>query len=98
NITALMEVARRIKALRPEIAIVLGGPEVGPIADAVLRQHPDVDIIVKSEGEIPFADLVAHWNRGADIAGVKGICFRDGDAIVDTGEAPPLMDLNHLAS
>ncbi len=98
NITVLMEVARRIKALRPDTVIVLGGPEVGPIAASVLDRHPSVDIIVKSEGEIPFADLVACWNRGAGIAGVSGICFRDGGTIVETGEAPPLMDLNHLAS
>jgi anaerobic magnesium-protoporphyrin IX monomethyl ester cyclase len=98
NITVLMEVSRRIKALRPNTIIVLGGPEVGPIAPSVLRRHPDVDIIVKSEGEIPFAELVERWNRGADVAGVKGICFRDGAAIVETEEAPPLMDLNHLAS
>jgi anaerobic magnesium-protoporphyrin IX monomethyl ester cyclase len=98
NITVLMEVSRRIKALRPNTVIVLGGPEVGPIAASVLRRHPDVDIIVKSEGEIAFADLVAQWNRGAGISGVKGICFRDGATIVETDEAPPLLDLNHLSS
>jgi anaerobic magnesium-protoporphyrin IX monomethyl ester cyclase len=98
NITVLMEVARRIKAERPDAVIVLGGPEVGPIAGSVLQRHPAVDIIVKSEGEIPFAELVAHWNRGADVSGVEGICYRDGTSIVETGEAPPLLDLNHLAS
>jgi len=53
---------------------------------------------VKSEGEIPFAALVNHWKAGADIRGVKGICFRDGDAIVETGEAAPLLDLNQLST
>ena len=98
NITVLMDVARRIKALRPETIIVLGGPEVGPIAAAVMRRHSDVDVIVKSEGEVPFAELVEHWNRGADIRGVKGIFFRDGATIVESGEAPPLLDLNLLSS
>ena len=98
NITVLMEVSRRIKALRPATVIVLGGPEVGPVAASVLRRHPYVDIIVKSEGEIPFAELVEQWKRGADVSGVKGIFFRDGASIVETGEAPPLMDLNHLSS
>src|SRR3954470_12179759 len=78
NITLLMEAARRIKAQRPQTLIVVGGPEVGPIAEAVLRRHPAVDIVVKSEGEIPFAELVERWNRGAGISDVKGICYREG--------------------
>jgi len=98
NITVLMEASRRIKALRPDTVIVLGGPEVGPVAASVLRRYPDIDIIVKSEGEIPFSELVDRWNRRAGVSDVKGICFRDGASIVDTGEAPPLMDLNHLSS
>ena len=54
NVTTLMAVARRIKALRPQTTIVIGGPEVGPIALSVLEAQPQIDVIVKSEGEIPF--------------------------------------------
>src|SRR5262249_7048227 len=58
NIVTLMAVSRRIKELQPDIKIVLGGPEVGPLASSVLRTHPCIDVVVKSEGEVPFSEIV----------------------------------------
>ncbi len=99
NITTLMAVSRRVKAARPGLRIVLGGPEVGPIATAVMNANDAVDVVVKSEGEIPFSELVAEWNRAdSDISGVKGICFRNGDDVVENEDAAELRDLNHLSS
>jgi anaerobic magnesium-protoporphyrin IX monomethyl ester cyclase len=98
NVTTLMAVARRVKALRPQTTIVIGGPEVGPIAMSVLQAHPYVDIIVKSEGEIPFAHIVNALMGGGELAGVKGICRRIGDTIVEHEDAPILKDLNDLPS
>ena len=97
NVTTLMAVARRVKALRPQITIVIGGPEVGPIAMSVLDAQPQIDIIVKSEGEIPFADIVAAVAAG-DLAGVKGICRRSGGTIVEHEDAPIVTDLEDLPS
>ncbi len=97
NIKALTAAARRIKELRPEVLIVLGGPEVGPVARSVLERHPHIDCIVKSEGELVFAQIVAAWKGGGDIATVKGISFRRENLVFDTEDAPILHDLNELA-
>jgi anaerobic magnesium-protoporphyrin IX monomethyl ester cyclase len=97
NIKTLMAAARQIRALRPKVRIVLGGPEVGPVARSVLESNPSVDCIVKSEGELAFNEIVDTWKRGADIAGVKGICFRRESEVFDTGDAEILHDLNRLA-
>lgn len=98
NVKALMSAAQRIKALQPAVRIVLGGPEVGPVARSVLERHPYIDCIVKSEGERVFADIVATYERGGDIAEVKGICFRNGSLLFETEDAPILHDLNELPS
>jgi radical SAM superfamily enzyme YgiQ (UPF0313 family) len=98
NIRALTRAANRIKARRPSATIVLGGPEVGPVAASTLQQHLAVDVIVKSEGEVPFCAIVERRLSGADLEDVSGICFRRGGEIVDTGDAPILSDLNTLAS
>lgn len=98
NITTFMAACRLIKAQQPEALIVLGGPEVGPVAEAVLTVHRSADIIVKSEGETPFAEIVRAVEAGTPLDAVKGICFRRGSHIADTGEAPILMDLNTLPS
>ena len=98
NIRALMRAADGIKALRPSSTIVAGGPEVGPVASSTLELHPAVDVVVKSEGEVPFCAIVERRLGGAALDDVPGICFRRDGTIVDTGEAPILRDLNVLAS
>src|SRR5438094_4188459 len=60
NIVAFKAVAPLVRAALPRVTIVMGGPEVGPLAVATLEANPTVDIVVKSEGEIPFAEIVEH--------------------------------------
>jgi anaerobic magnesium-protoporphyrin IX monomethyl ester cyclase len=98
NIRKLLALARDVKALCPRARIVLGGPEVGPVAASVLEANDAVDIVVKSEGEIPFAQIVDQLAMRDCLSVVAGICYRDGSRVVDTGDAPPLKDLNLLAS
>jgi anaerobic magnesium-protoporphyrin IX monomethyl ester cyclase len=98
NISMLMEAVKSIKRARPHTRIVLGGPEVGPVAMSLLEAYPMVDVVVKSEGEIPFADLVRCLDAGGDLRRVNGICFRSGSDVVENADAPILADLNELPS
>jgi radical SAM superfamily enzyme YgiQ (UPF0313 family) len=91
-----MAVSRRIKEVQPGIKIVLGCPEVGPLATKVLRAHPYIDIVVKSEGQIPFSQIVEASGNGGDYISVRGIAFRRGGEIFETENAPILKDLNHI--
>ena len=43
NITPLLSLARAVKARRPDVRIVLGGPEAGPAADEILAENPEID-------------------------------------------------------
>jgi len=98
NIRALTAVCRLVKARRPQTRIVLGGPEVGPIARQVLEANRAADVVVRSEGERPFTALVARWLEGGDAGDVAGITYRDERGIHDTADAPIVTDLNALAS
>jgi radical SAM superfamily enzyme YgiQ (UPF0313 family) len=98
NIKTTLAAGRLVKAQLPEVKIVLGGPEVGPVASDVLQRQPYVDAIVHSEGEVPIADIVQAWKTDQRLDGVSGICFRTGDAIVDTGPAALVKDLGEYPS
>lgn len=98
NITTFKAVCARLKSARPDLTIVLGGPEVGPVGEAVLVANPAVDVVVKSEGEVALAAIVAALRQGRTLDHIPGLWHRQGVAVADTGEAPILMDLNTLPS
>jgi anaerobic magnesium-protoporphyrin IX monomethyl ester cyclase len=107
NVKQLLAVAAEVKARSPHTRIVLGGPEVGPRAAGVLRANPAVDVVVRSEGEIPFSELLAAWRSGAGIGRVRGVSYRDGrpeglhydrSDIVETDDPPILQELGRLPS
>ncbi|WP_251454033.1 B12-binding domain-containing radical SAM protein [Veillonella intestinalis] len=59
NIDMTLHVANLLKAVKPEVKIVLGGPEVSYTARRILEAHSYIDYIVQGEGEEVFAELVA---------------------------------------
>ena len=57
NINQTLAVVTRLKALKPEIKILLGGPEVSYDFGDIIAL-PEVDYIITGEGEIPFREFI----------------------------------------
>ncbi len=57
NITEMKQVAEKLKKLRPEAAIIFGGPEVSFEDEAFFESHGYVDFIVAGEGEEALPSL-----------------------------------------
>ena len=53
-----LEIARRLKVLKPGIVIVFGGPHVPDQPEAFLRANPHIDLAVHNEGERTFLNLL----------------------------------------
>ena len=98
NIEMTLHVVDMVKAVRPDIKIVLGGPEVSFTADELLERCPNIDYIVQGEGEEAFHALVTALHLGNDgldpvIPGVRG--RRDG-SILGSVEAVEVRDLSTI--
>lgn len=98
NIEMTLHVVDMVKAVRPDIKIVLGGPEVSFTADELLERCPNIDYIVQGEGEEAFHALVTALQLGNDgldpvIPGVRG--RRDG-SILGSTEAVEVRDLSTI--
>lgn len=98
NARAVYDVCRLIASVRPECAIVLGGPEVGPQAGEVLGEHPAVHAIVRGEGEVTFAALLAALADGRAACEVMGVTARRGDDVVEAPDRPLVERLDDLPS
>ena len=98
NIEMTLHVVDMVKAVRPDIKIVLGGPEVSFTADELLERCPNIDYIVQGEGEEAFHALVTALQLGNDgldpvIPGVRG---RKDGSILGSLEAVEVSDLSSI--
>ncbi len=98
NARAVFEAARLIGAARPGTVIVLGGPEVGPIAEQVLAEQPAVTAIVRGEGEATFAELLSAQLKNADITRVEGVTARREGRVVSAPDRRLITDLDEIPS
>ncbi len=58
NITETLHVVTRLKLAKPEMIVIVGGPEVSYEAEALLEAHPEIDYCIAGEGEKAFAELL----------------------------------------
>lgn len=98
NARAVYETCRVLREARPDLTIVLGGPEVAPQAESVLASHPAVDAVVRGEGEETFAELLRVLAAGKRMHLCHGVTARDGDRIVSAPDRPPISDLDSIPS
>lgn len=96
NIEYSLALARELKALKPDILIVFGGPQVPDRPDDFLAAHPFIDVCVHGEGERPFLNLLEAWPNSLE--GIPGISLRRGDGCISYPRAPRIQDLDEIPS
>lgn len=99
-----------LKKLCPQIKIILGGPEVTYKARRLMESYPEIDVIIKGEGENISSMLLdvcsGEQNHQAipnhqdmsnheKMQGVPGICYRHKGVIFENQNPPP-MDMDEL--
>ncbi|MDP2905944.1 MAG: radical SAM protein [Candidatus Omnitrophota bacterium] len=98
NIRLALQLAKLVKICDPSIVVVLGGPQATFMPGQALMQMPDVDLIIRGEGESVMPALVNCLEKQGDITKVKGIAFRlDGEAY-ETAAQPLVRNLDKLPS
>ncbi|MCU0575803.1 MAG: B12-binding domain-containing radical SAM protein [Desulfobacterota bacterium] len=84
------------KRIMPSVITLMGGPHVSFDIEGTFRSCPELDIIVKGEGEQTLQELIpALEDRGA-WHGIRGIAFRSDRDIVVTGPRELIHDLDSL--
>ncbi|MGB9716052.1 MAG: B12-binding domain-containing radical SAM protein [Thermodesulfovibrionales bacterium] len=99
NINKVLETSRMVKTIYPNIKIILGGPEVGPISSKYLKENPFIDVIVKGEGEITFAELLKYYLFGKGrLEEIQGITYRINNDVIENPDRPLIEDLGTIPS
>ena len=86
---------RRVKALHPEIIVIVGGPEATFSVEETFREMP-IDYLLRGAGEESLPALLRVLTAGGDAADVPGCCFRTEEGLHTSLPAPapaPRSDL-----
>jgi len=90
---SLHRIADTVKGLFPHATVIAGGPHASFYPEEALS-NPNIDIVVRGEGENTIAELVDKDNK--NLSGIKGIAFRDDGRVVLTEPRPYIQDLDAL--
>ena len=87
------------KKIHPKALTVLGGIHGTFMYRQVLAEAPEVDCIVRGEGEEVMVNLVRAVEQGTyerERRNIRGLAFREGQQIVATPAHEPIKDLDSL--
>lgn len=97
NIEETIEVIKMLKKVKPELKIVLGGPEVSFDVAEWMHKIPEVDFIVFKEGEETFKHLLDEIQGSEKYHLVFGASYRKGDEVI-VNPTRPNIKLNTIPS
>lgn len=78
------QVARIAKETSIDTKVVMGGPHVTFTPETTLTESPEIDYVVRGEGENIFSNLLDFFSGKRDISDVRGISYRAENGIFNS--------------
>ncbi len=108
-IVEAIEVAKAVKAARPDVPVILGGWHPSTLAEQSLTA-PYIDVVVRGQGEVTFGEILDRFLARSTLEGIHGCSYRNADGriihnpprrTVNISELPPkayhLVDIEPYA-
>ena len=84
------------KMVNPDIVTVAGGQHFTVLAEESLRTYPEIDVIVRGEGEDTLVELTRKVSEQKPFSDVKGISFKNNNQIIHNPPRPLIENLDDL--
>lgn len=92
NVEMTLKISENIKAIYPDIKIILGGPEVSYSAKIILANNAFIDFICNGEGEESFPNLINYIAQDKNDNSLTNITYRHNNSIIE-GELGIVKDV-----
>lgn len=93
TILRTIEIAKKVD---PDIKTVVGGQHFTALADESLKTYPEIDFVVRGEGEVTLYELVKALDEETSLLDVKGLSFRNNNEIIHNPLRPLISNLDDL--
>lgn len=88
--------ARLIKEKLPNTKIVFGGAHATAVPEYMLKNYPQVDFVIKGEGEWVFTELIKHLKDSRVYKKLNGLYYRVKNLVKNGGPSKLITDLDSL--
>ncbi|PQJ79352.1 B12-binding domain-containing radical SAM protein [Polaribacter porphyrae] len=87
-----LKMSREVKKINPKLPVIWGGWHPSLFPEDTLKEA-SVDIVIKGQGEITFAEVVASLYNKTSLKDVKGIAYKQDNLFVENPERV-MLDIN----
>jgi len=87
-----LKISAAVKKEMPELPVVWGGWHPSLFPEHTLS-NANIDVVVRGQGEIAFAELLERFLTGTSLENLKGICFKQNGKYVANPESN-MEDIN----
>ena len=84
------------KRFNPALLTLMGGPHVSFSAKQTLREYPEIDLIIRGEGERTIAELMAAGMAPSAWPGIRGLTYRRDGGIVENEFQPFIENIDEI--
>jgi anaerobic magnesium-protoporphyrin IX monomethyl ester cyclase len=93
TVVRTLETAKRID---PKITTVVGGQHFTAVAQESLEKYPEIDVVVRGEGEQTVSELVKAVETGKPFSSIEGVSFRHEGKVIHTPHRLLIENLDNL--
>ncbi len=94
SIAEAIKIALRLKRTYPDVPVILGGAHATLLPEETLKAAPEIDIIVRGEGETTTIDLLKAIQAKTSLDALPGINYRKNGLIVGNPLCSSFVDLD----
>lgn len=96
NTYLVLRTVETAKKINPRIITVVGGQHFTATAQETLHSYPEVDFIIRGEGEETLNELVQSIDQNRPISKIKGLSFKHNGKIIHNPPRPLIQNLDEL--
>ena len=87
---------KQFRKILPDALIIAGGPHPSLTPQDTLEKIPELDLIVKGEGEETISDVFSFLIGEKNLDSILGISYRKDGKIIHNPARPPIEDLDKV--
>ncbi|MFC2001901.1 B12-binding domain-containing radical SAM protein [Chloroflexota bacterium] len=96
TVSTAMSIAYHLRQANPNLTILLGGVHATLLPEETLARAPEIDIVVRGEGEETIIELLRALETKQPLDNISGISYRDDGKVMSTAARNTNINLDSL--